>query len=159
MSVEVTSEAAKKVPLGGNSLTMPTDRLEHERALERDAVQFTKDFSLFVLRTCVILHGGAIVALLSLLGTIITHEMVSSVISLTAVRIAIGVFALGLVLTAMAGVCGYFNFLVGQARDVPPARLAKNMQLGRRWRVSATTLTAASLVVFVAGVVTVIIPW
>jgi len=159
MSVEVTSEAAKKVPLGGNSLTMPTDRLEHERALERDAVQFTKDFSLFVLRTCVILHGGAIVALLSLLGTIITHEMVSSVISLTAVRIAIGVFALGLVLTAMAGVCGYFNFLVGQARDVPPARLAKNMQLSRRWRVWATTLTAASLVVFVAGVVTVIIPW
>jgi len=99
------------------------------------------------------------VALLSLLGTVITHETVTSVISLTAVRIAIGIFALGLVLTAMAGVCGYFNFLVGQARDVPLPRLAKNMELNRRSRIWATMLTILSLVVFVAGVVTVIIPW
>jgi hypothetical protein len=53
------------------------ERLEQEWALERDAVQFTKDFSLFVLRTCVLLHGGAIVALISLLGFRGSYSFVS----------------------------------------------------------------------------------
>jgi hypothetical protein len=137
---------------------MPTDRLEHERALERDALQLTKDFSLFVLRTCVILNGGAILALLSLLGSIITHQPSSAVISLTAVRISIGLFAIGLVLTVLAGVCGYYNFLLAQARDVPPETLAANKSSMDRFRALATSLAISSLALFVLGVSIVVFP-
>jgi hypothetical protein len=141
-------------------VTMPADRSEHERALERDAIQFTKDFSLFVLRTCVILHGGAILALLTLLGTMITHQMFpsSSIISLTAVRIAIGIFAVGLVSVVVAGICGYFNFLLGQTRDVPAEQLAQNMTSMSRSRRWATILTIISLVLFIVGVAIVVLP-
>ena len=138
---------------------MPEDRLEHERALERDALQFTKDFSLFVLRTCVVLHGGAILALLSLMGTIITHQVSAPLISLGAVRIAIGIFALGLVCTVLAGICGYLNFLVGQGREVPQEVRAKNKKSSDRSRRAATALTAATLVLFVIGVAAVAVPW
>ena len=93
---------------------MPSD--EHQRTLERDAVEFTKDYSLFVLRTCVLLHGGAIIALLGLLSAVISHPE-TKVISIVALRWAIGAFAIGLVATVAAGICGYFNFLAAQARD------------------------------------------
>jgi hypothetical protein len=134
---------------------MPSDPFDHARALERDSLKFTTDFSLFVLRSCIVLHGGAILALLSLLGTIITHTPAApTVISVGAVRIAIGEFALGLILTISAGICGYFNFLAGQARDVPAQQLLSN-----RSRIWATGFGIASLVMFVFGVATVVIPW
>lgn len=132
---------------------MQFDDSEHQRSLERDAVQFTKDYSLFVLRTCVLLHGGAIIALLGLLGTIISHPE-TKVISVTALRSAIAAFAIGLVVTVAAGICGYFNFLVGQSREV-----ARRNLINDRSRIWAAYLTFASLALFVIGVATVAIPW
>jgi hypothetical protein len=57
-------------------------------------------------------------------------------------------------LTISAGICGYFNFLAGQARDVPAQQLLSN-----RSRIWATGFGIASLVMFVFGVATVVIPW
>ncbi|HZR62281.1 MAG TPA: hypothetical protein VFA80_15135 [Xanthobacteraceae bacterium] len=125
---------------------------ERQRALERDAVQFTKDYSLFVLRTCVLLHGGAIIALLGLLSAIIGHPE-SKIINVTALRWAIGAFAIGLVATVGAGICGYFNFLAAQARD---SIKWNSINTSRIW---ATLFTFASLALFVIGVATVVIPW
>jgi hypothetical protein len=141
----------------GRDIEMASDRLEQEWALERDAVQFTKDFSLFVLRTCVLLHGGAIVALISLLGTVISHQE-TNVISVTLIRVGIIIFASGLVVTVLAGMCGYFNFLANQERDASPPRLLENLLLSRRTRIAATTLIVISLVLFVAGVFAVATP-
>jgi hypothetical protein len=38
---------------------------DQAQTLQRDALQYTKTFGLFVLRTCILLNGGAIVALLT----------------------------------------------------------------------------------------------
>jgi hypothetical protein len=41
------------------------------------------------------------------------------VISVTLIRVGIIIFASGLVVTVLAGMCGYFNFLANQERDTP----------------------------------------
>jgi hypothetical protein len=133
---------------------MVSERLEHEWLLERDAVQFTKDFSLFVLRTCVLLHGGAIIALISLLS----HQA-TPIITVASIRVAIIIFAAGLVVTVLAGIFGYFNFLINQVRDVSPSRLAENLVKNKKTRTAATTLVILSRVLFIAGVCVVAIPW
>ena len=43
---------------------------DHAQTFQRDALQYTKDYGLFVLRTCILLNGGAIIALL----TAVTHQ-------------------------------------------------------------------------------------
>jgi hypothetical protein len=138
---------------------MPNDRLDHERALGRDAVQFAKDFSLFVLRTCVLLHGGAIIALLGLLSAIISHPH-AGIISVTALRVAIMIFAIGLLLTVAAGICGYVNFLAAESlADLPQEIMAKRFYTIYTSRTWATKLTIVSLVFFGVGVATVAVPW
>ena len=106
-----------------------------------------------------LLHGGAIIALLSLLSTIIGHPRAAPVIGVGVVRIAIGVFAAGLVATVTAGACGYFNFLHGQGRDVPADKILENLLVMNRARIWATGLTIASITLFVLGVAVVVIPW
>ena len=58
---------------------------DHAQTFQRDALQYTKDYGLFVLRTCILLNGGAIIALL----TAVTHQSDSIVIALGAVRFSI----------------------------------------------------------------------
>jgi hypothetical protein len=96
--------------------------------------------------------------LLSLLSAIISHPE-ARIINVTALRVAIGIFAIGLVVTVAAGICGYFNFLVGQDRDVSQALLAKQLLIGNATRIWATRLTVASLIFFVVGVATAVVPW
>jgi hypothetical protein len=132
-------------------------RYEHELSSERDAVGFTKEFSLFVLRSCVVLNGGAILAILSLLGTLVSHPESLIAIKFFYVKISLALFAAGLVATVLAGVFGYHNFLLGQARDVSASLLAKNLRSMMLARRSATTLGIVAIVFFVAGVCGVII--
>jgi hypothetical protein len=130
---------------------------EHELSSERDAVQFTEEFSLFVLRSCVVLNGGAILAILSLLGTLVSHPESLIVVSFVYVRVALSMFAAGLVTTVIAGVCGYHNFLLGQARNLQGPSLATNlrsMKWARRW---GTTFAILAVVLFVVGVIVVIV--
>ena len=129
---------------------MASDQLQQQWSLERDAVQFTKDFSLFVLRTCILLHGGAIIALISLLSALVTHQTTETIISINSIRYAIAFFTSGLIVTVLAGVCGYFNFLANQGRDQPKSEKTRH---------AATALTMFSLVLFVIGVGIVIFPW
>lgn len=123
-------------------------RYEHELSSKRDAVQFTKEFSLFVLRSCVVLNGGAILAILSLLGTLVSHPKSLIAVTFYYVKVALCLFAAGLVATVIAGVFGYHNFLLGQARENPRA-----MNRARRW---GTALAILALMLFGAGVIVVI---
>ena len=43
---------------------------DQAQTLQRDVLQYTKNYGLFVLRTCILLNGGAIIALL----TAVTHQ-------------------------------------------------------------------------------------
>jgi hypothetical protein len=45
-------------------------RMEQLWALRRDALQFTKDYGLFTLRSCLALNGGAILAILAFIGNL-----------------------------------------------------------------------------------------
>ena len=38
---------------------------DQAQTLQRDVLQYTKNYGLFVLRTCILLNGGAIIALLT----------------------------------------------------------------------------------------------
>src|SRR5882672_5609649 len=90
-------------------------RMDQEWALRRDALQFTKDYGLFTLRSCLVLNGGAILAMLAFVGNLYGHATQGS-IKLHDFGYAIGLFTLGLVVTVMASICGYFNFLTSQKR-------------------------------------------
>ncbi len=84
---------------------------DRARTLQRDALQYTKDYGLFVLRTCILLNGGAIIALL----TAVTHQSDAIVIALAAVRFSIVLLVFGLVCAVVAAVFGYLNFERGQS--------------------------------------------
>ena len=83
---------------------------DHAQTLQRDALQHTKDYGLFVLRTCILLNGGAIIALL----TAVTHQSNSIIIALGIIRFSIVLLVFGLVCAVVAAVFGYLNFERGQ---------------------------------------------
>jgi hypothetical protein len=45
-------------------------RLEFDYALRRDALAYTKEYGLFTLKSCLILNGGAILAMLTFIGNL-----------------------------------------------------------------------------------------
>jgi hypothetical protein len=141
-------------------------RMEQEWALRRDAMQFTKDYGLFTLRSCLVLNGGAILAMLAFIGNLYGHTTTtSSYPKLHDFSRAIAIFGLGLVATVIASICGYFNFLAAQRRlsdsfTLLKARSAMGMatpDYGGKWtRTGATGFGVAALVLFMAGVTCVI---
>jgi hypothetical protein len=125
--------------------------LNHELSSRRDAVQFTKEFSLFILRTCILLNGGAILAILTLLSTLVSHPDAAIVIRLRDVKIALALFAAGLIATLIAGIFGYQNFLLSQKYD----RAAVEHSM-KRARLIATYCGVAAVILFIVGVACVI---
>src|ERR1700722_18505043 len=107
-----------------------------------DAVKYTVRFSLFFLRACVTLNGGAILALL----TFVTHQSTTPpMIGPMAMRIAIVLFAVGLIFAALSAERGYRNFIEGQKTSADQARLA-------RYRCQSECCGIASLAFFLFGV-------
>jgi len=140
-------------------------RMEQEWALRRDAVQFTKDYGLFTLRSCLLLNGGAILAMLAFIGNLYGRTSATPSLTLHDFNYAIGLFGLGLVATVVASICGYLNFLATQRRlsdsfALLKARSASGMatpDYGGKWtRNGAFGFGIASLALFVAGVISVI---
>jgi hypothetical protein len=132
-------------------------RLDQEWALPRDALQFTKDYGLFTLRSCLVLNGGA---MLAFVGNLYGHATAGS-IKLHDFGYAIGLFTLGLIATVVASICGYFNFLTSQRRLTDSFTFLKMRSVigtatpdyaGNWTRTSATVLVIASLMSFVGGV-------
>lgn len=112
---------------------------DHAQTLQRDALQYTKDYGLFVLRTCILLNGGAIIALL----TVVTHQSDQPIITLNTVRCSILLLVFGLVLAVVAAVLGYLNFERGQTTPSDA-----KMKWYRHIALACTTL---SLAFFCAG--------
>jgi hypothetical protein len=48
-------------------------QMDQEWGRGRDALQFTKDYSLFTLRSLLVLNGGAILAMLAFIGNLYGH--------------------------------------------------------------------------------------
>ena len=114
---------------------------DHAQTLQRDALQYTKDYGLFVLRTCILLNGGAIIALL----TVVTHQSDQPIITLNTVRCSILLLVFGLVLAVVAAVLGYLNFERGQTTPSDA-----KMKWYRHIALACTTL---SLAFFCAGAI------
>ena len=139
--------------------------MEQEWALRRDAMQFTKDYGLFTLRSCLLLNGGAILAMLAFIGNLYGHTTATPSLKLHDFNYAIGLFVLGLVATVVASICGYLNFLAAQGRlsdsfALLKARSANGMatpNYGGKWtRNGAFGFGIASLALFMAGVISII---
>jgi hypothetical protein len=112
---------------------------DQAQTLQRDALQYTKNYGLFVLRTCILLNGGAIIALL----TAVTHQSDSIVIALATVRFSIVLLVFGLVCAVIAAVFGYLNFERGQS-TLSDAKM-------KRYRNIALACAALSLAFFCAA--------
>jgi len=112
---------------------------DHAQTFQRDALQYTKDYGLFVLRTCILLNGGAIIALL----TAVTHQSDSIVIALGAVRFSIVLLVFGLVCAVVAAVFGYLFFERGQS-------MLSNAKM-KRYRNIALACATLSLAFFCAA--------
>src|SRR5712692_6036822 len=91
-------------------------RIDHEASLRRDALQFTKEYGIFMLRSCLILNGGAILALLGLLGTLHGRQTPSLHPPMREFVGAFYLFGIGLVSATLASFFGYLNFLWSQRR-------------------------------------------
>jgi hypothetical protein len=111
---------------------------DHAQTLQRDALQHTKDYGLFVLRTCMLLNGGAIIALL----TAVTHQSDSIVIAPGIIRFSIVLLVFGLVCAVVAAVFGYLNFERGQS-TLSDAKM--NIRCGQVCRVGDFTRTEVFL--------------
>jgi len=140
-------------------------RMEQEWALRRDAMQFTKDYGLFTLRSCLLLNGGAILAMLAFIGNLYGHATATPSLELHDFNYAIGLFGLGLVATVVASICGYLNFLAAQRQlsdsfALLKARSTTGMAApnyaGKSTRNGAFVFGIASLALFVSGVISVI---
>jgi hypothetical protein len=114
---------------------------DHAQTFQRDALQYTKDYGLFVLRTCILLNGGAIIALL----TAVTHQSDSIVIALGAVRFSIVLLVFGLVCAVVAAVFGYLFFERGQS-------MLSNAKM-KRYRNIALACATLSLAFFCAAAI------
>jgi hypothetical protein len=114
---------------------------DHVQTFQRDARQYTKNYGLFVLRTCILLNGGAIIALL----TAVTHQSDSIVFALAAVRFSIVLLVFGLVCAVVAAVFGYLNFERGQS-TLSDAKM-------KRYRNIALACAALSLAFFCSAAI------
>jgi len=126
---------------------------------------FTKDYGLFTLRSCLLLNGGAILAMLAFIGNLYGHATATPSLELHDFNYAIGLFGLGLVATVVASICGYLNFLAAQRQlsdsfALLKARSTTGMAApnyaGKSTRNGAFVFGIASLALFVSGVISVI---
>ena len=101
----------------------------------------TKNYGLFVLRTCILLNGGAIIALLAA----VTHQSDAVVIALGFVRFSIVLLVFGLVCAVVAAVFAYLNFERGQS-TLSDAKM-------KRYRNIALACAALSLAFFCAAAI------
>jgi hypothetical protein len=114
---------------------------DRAQTLQRDVLQYKKDYGLFVLRACILLNGGAIIALL----TAVTHHSDSVVITLATVRFSIVLLVFGLVCAVVAAVFAYLNFERGQS-TLSDAKM-------KRYRNFALACAALSLAFFCAAAI------
>jgi len=144
-----------------------TRSTNHEVAanLHRDAVNLTKEYGIFTLRTCLILNGGAILAILGLLGSLLGKAQGPATIKLAEFLLPFYSFGFGLAVAAFASICGYFNFLysqaglgafVGQSDTSAGAVLfVHNARRARFFMLAAHGLGLASLAAFIFGAIAV----
>ena len=142
--------------------------IDQESLLQRDALQFTKEFGLFTLRACFILNGGAILSLFAFIGNVYSRSGESGV-KLQDFRLPLCLFAAGLVASVFSSICGYFNYLESQKRQMERSsfahfRSSTGMEaphpIGSSpiivvTRTLAAALTLLSLALFIAGVIAV----
>jgi hypothetical protein len=139
------------------------DSLAHKASLHRDAVQLTKEYGIFTLRTCTLLNGGAILAILGLLGSLLSRSPQQPVVKLAEFVPPFCLFGFGLVTVATAAACGYFNFLQSQSglgaltsisdpnkANVAAAYFAKRARI---FMYAANVLGLISILSFAAGAI------
>ncbi len=129
--------------------------------LHREAVKLTKEYGIFTLRLCMIINGGAILAVLTLLGSLLSHGPQSPTVKLAEFVAPFRFFGLGLVTAVIAAACGYFNFLNSQmglgaltsAHDaiLGAAGFAHYAKKAKLYMYAAHILTIISIASFVVG--------
>jgi hypothetical protein len=138
--------------------------LEHgafrEEALERLRIQ--ENLAQACFRALVLVNGGAIIALFTLIGS--NAELARSAPG-PSLWIAFAAFAFGLATTVGAIIAGYFmqfNYAVATTYQMwnkgfeivsaePPYNIQQPFNLGKRWEWAAIALVGLSLVSFVVG--------
>jgi hypothetical protein len=108
-------------------------RIVHERFLYE--VQASKDYGVMSLRSMFLLNGGAIIALLTLAGTILDDPAATRTDFIpTRFVAAFQAYVMGLVLAVLGMISGYFNFQLIAMTRAEPGDLANNIiQLAGTW--------------------------
>ncbi|HXW26222.1 MAG TPA: hypothetical protein VEK73_15870 [Xanthobacteraceae bacterium] len=125
----------------------------------RDAAQLTKDYGLFTLRSLILLNGGAILAMLALIGNLYGRAA-DPPLRITDFRGPLILFTFGLIATLFASFFGYFNFFFSQRHYASPAVMRSAAPKPSR-QMKATSLAAVafaviSLALFAVGVLSVV---
>jgi hypothetical protein len=142
--------------------------IDQESLLQRDSLQFTKEFGLFTLRACFILNGGAILSLFAFIGNVYSRSGESG-LKLQDFKLPLCLFAAGILASVFSSICGYFNYLESQKRQMERSSYAHfgsttrmeaphpigSMPVIVATRMLAAALTLLSLALFITGVIAV----
>jgi hypothetical protein len=124
-------------------------RLESAWARRREIAEFTKDYSLFALRSLIVLNGGAILATLAFIGNLYgrAEHPALKIVDLNRPLI---IFAFGLVATVVAAVFGFLNFFYSQRYYGSGALTAEKLGKGSS-EMRAATYASVIFVVIALG--------
>lgn len=113
-------------------------------------------FASEALKACLVLHGGASVAVFSLMATSLGKTDGKIILSLTGMRVALACFSAGLVLATAALMVGYFSQLyfakaAGIKQSADPERAAAESRASCL-RLVGVVLFCVSVALFIGGV-------
>ena len=105
-------------------------RKEYSREVTEYALQFDrhlKDYGQMALRTCILLNGGAIIALLTFIGSVVGKTVGKTEIAPALFVLPFSMFVAGLVCTVCSMTLAYLNYMTHHESRAEPGSLANNM--------------------------------
>jgi hypothetical protein len=103
----------------------------HDRLLH--SISSSKEYGVMGLRSLFLLNGGAIIAILTLIGTVLDEGQSNARLTPASFVPAFQAFGMGLVFAVIAMLCGYFNFQFHGQIYAGPAELAQNIIKLETW--------------------------
>jgi hypothetical protein len=133
MAPELEVEKLKQTSEDHRAAAVEYARMIHERTIQ--SLTASKDYAVFGLRSILLLNGGAIIAILTLIGAAIgTSNAEASTLSPRSFVPAFAAYTFGLILAVLAMLTSFINFQTHLTAFAKPSALASNIKMpGSEW--------------------------
>jgi hypothetical protein len=122
-----------------------------ERENERASFRATIEFALLVIRSLVLVNGGAAIGVITYLGHLWSKTPESALASAMVVQHGLYAFVAGLALALLTAGCSYIAQALYSELDRHGGKTSPAASKGNRWRYAGVACAALSLGAFIAG--------